>query len=102
MAVPAGHPRGRAVQLDPMKPTLKAPRTTSKRLKLTYDEPLSIFAFNFNLRCYNADNASKGAVMGMAELGAGQPCSGRAWQTLHCPRLVIQRILNPRSLSQTT
>jgi hypothetical protein len=33
-----------------MKPTLKAPGT--KRLKLKCDEPLSNFAFNFNLRRY--------------------------------------------------
>ena len=34
------------MQVDPIKPTLKAPRT--ERLKLKYDEPLSSFAFNFN------------------------------------------------------
>jgi len=36
------------VQLDPIKPILKAPGT--KRLKLQYDEPLSNFAVEFNLR----------------------------------------------------
>jgi hypothetical protein len=36
------------VQVDPIKPTLKAPGI--KLLKLKYDEPLSNFAFNFNLR----------------------------------------------------
>jgi HPt (histidine-containing phosphotransfer) domain-containing protein len=41
---------GRAVQVDPMKPQLKAPGT--KRLKLNYDAPLSSFAFNFSLRHY--------------------------------------------------
>ena len=41
---------GRAVQVDPIKPTLKAPGT--KRLKLKYDELLSSFAFKFNLRRY--------------------------------------------------
>ena len=41
---------GRAVQVGPMKPTLKAPGT--KRLKLKYDVPLSNFAFKFNLRRY--------------------------------------------------
>ena len=41
----------RAVQIDPIKPTLKAPGT--KRLKLNYDEPLSNFAFKFNLRRHN-------------------------------------------------
>jgi len=39
------------VQVDPVKPTLKAPGT--KRLKPKYDEPLSKFAFKFNLRRYN-------------------------------------------------
>jgi hypothetical protein len=38
------------VQVDPIKPTLKAPGTV--RLKLKYDEPLTKFAFNFNLRRY--------------------------------------------------
>ena len=42
--------RGRAVQVDPVRPTLKAPRT--KRLKLKYDELLSNVSFNFNLRRY--------------------------------------------------
>jgi len=38
------------VQVDPIKPTLKAHRT--ERLKLTHDEPLSNFAFRFNMRRY--------------------------------------------------
>ena len=38
---------GEAVQADPMKPKLKPPRT--EPLKITRDEPLSVFAFNFNL-----------------------------------------------------
>ena len=38
------------MQVDPIKSSLKAPGTM--RLKPKYDEPLSIFAFNFNLRCY--------------------------------------------------
>jgi len=38
---------GRAVQVDPIKPTLKAPGT--KRLKLKYDKLLSNFAFKFQL-----------------------------------------------------
>jgi len=42
---------GNAVQVDPMKPTLKAPGT--ERLKLKYDEPISNSAFKFNLRRYN-------------------------------------------------
>jgi hypothetical protein len=38
------------VQIDPLKPVLKAFGT--KRLKLQHDEPVSNFAFNFNLRRY--------------------------------------------------
>jgi dynein heavy chain len=38
------------VQVDPIKPALKAPGT--KRLELIYDGPLSNFAFNFSLRRY--------------------------------------------------
>ena len=43
---------GRVVQVDPLKPTLKAPGC--ERLKLRYDELLSSFAFNFNLRRYSS------------------------------------------------
>ena len=42
---------GRVVQVDPIKPTMKAPG--AKRLKLKYDEVLSNFAYNLNLRCYS-------------------------------------------------
>jgi len=42
------------VQVDPIKPTLKAPGT--KRLKLDSDELLLSFAFKFNLRRYNKEN----------------------------------------------
>jgi hypothetical protein len=47
---PGGHavPRGRAVQVDPIKPTLKVPGAI--RLKLKYDRLLSKFAFKCNLR----------------------------------------------------
>ena len=38
------------MQIDPIKPTLKAPGT--KLLKLKCDKPLSNFAFEFNLRRY--------------------------------------------------
>jgi len=43
---------GRAVQVDPIKPALKAPGT--KRLELIYDGPLSDFAFKFKLRRYTS------------------------------------------------
>ena len=45
-------PRGRAVQVDPTKPMLKVPGCARTRLKLGYDELVSTFAFNFNLRRY--------------------------------------------------
>ena len=38
------------MQVDPIKPTLKAPGTN--RLKLKYEKLLSNIAFNFNLRRY--------------------------------------------------
>ena len=44
----AGGAAGGALQVDPIKLTLKAPG--SERLKLKYDEPLSNVAFKFNLR----------------------------------------------------
>jgi len=45
---------GGAVQVDPIKPTLKAPGT--KRLKPYYDEPPSDFDFKFKLRRYTPDH----------------------------------------------
>jgi len=56
------------VQVDPIKPTLKAALT--KRLKLEYDGPLLKFAFNFNLRRYTMRhhwdlNSSKSMVKAM-------------------------------------
>jgi hypothetical protein len=44
---------GRAVQVEPIKPALKAPG--SERLKLNCDDVLSNFAFKFNLRRYNTE-----------------------------------------------
>jgi hypothetical protein len=41
---------GRAVQVDPIKPTLKVRGV--KRLKVEYHVPLSNFGFKFNLRRY--------------------------------------------------
>jgi hypothetical protein len=52
--------RGRVVQVDPMKPTLKAPG--SMHLNLRYEEPLSNFAFKFNLRRYTAVSVSNDLV----------------------------------------
>jgi len=48
--VGAHYHRGKALQVDPIKPTLKASGT--KRLNLTYHKLLSSLAFKFNLRRY--------------------------------------------------
>jgi len=58
--------QGRAVQVDPMKPVLKAPGT--KRLKLECDEPLSNLAFDFNLRRYIKVNRGLAPVPGQGEV----------------------------------
>ena len=54
-------PHGRAVQVDPIKPTLKASGT--KRLKLTHVKLLSSFAFKFNLRRYTTAPAPPGGTL---------------------------------------
>jgi len=41
---------GRTTTFEPIEPKLKAP--VPKRLKLQYDNLLSSFAFNYNLRRY--------------------------------------------------
>ena len=57
---------GRAVQVDPIKPTLKP--TGAKRLKLKCDVLLSASAFDFNLRRYttggNRDKSQVGSTPG--------------------------------------
>jgi len=45
-----------AVQVDPIKPTLKAPG--SERLKVEQEKLLSNFAFKFNLRLYTQASAA--------------------------------------------
>ena len=57
-------------QVEPMKSKLKAPGT--KRLKLKYDNLLSRFAFNFNLRHYTM--VDRGDVV---TAGPGIYCSPR-------------------------
>jgi len=57
--------RGRAVQVEPMKPMLKG--SGNKRLKLNYEQLLSNFAFNFNLRRYNAGTQIRAAAAGAVE-----------------------------------
>jgi hypothetical protein len=54
--------RGRPVQVDPIKLTLRAPGT--KRLKLEQHEPLSKPAFKINLRRYPAGTRRSAARSG--------------------------------------
>jgi len=59
---------GMAVQVEPMKPLLKAPGT--KRLKLEYDELLSSFAFKFNVRRYTLESTTTYSVATRSTAGA--------------------------------
>jgi hypothetical protein len=67
---------GRAVQIDSIKPMLKAPVT--KRLKLKYDELVSSFAFNFNLRQYTPEESMRRVeallMVGRCRLNRSNPC----------------------------
>jgi hypothetical protein len=72
------------VLVDPIKPTLKAPET--KRLKLKYDELLSPFAFNFNLRRYStASNAAHLLLELLGQHPAMRRVVGRCRLTLSNP-----------------
>jgi hypothetical protein len=67
------------VQVDPIELTLKAPGI--KRLNLKCDEPLSNYAFRFNLRRYNPDVLrllnDPGVIAALKVDGAGPPARGR-------------------------
>ena len=75
------------MQVDPIKPTLKAPG--NKLLQLKYDKPLSDFAFKFNLRRYrkesqiikgHSDTVRGLALMpGVGFLSASHDCTARMW-----------------------
>jgi hypothetical protein len=66
---------GTAVQVDPIKSTLKAPITNPLTLK--YDEPLSTFAFKFNLRRYNLALLFAFAFLRGGSGGSSSPVVGR-------------------------
>ena len=77
---------GGAVPLDPIKPVLIAPGT--KRLKLYYDEPLSNFDLDFNLRRYSMGTAAAASISMMRRnMNRHQPmgkarravCAWRTW-----------------------
>jgi hypothetical protein len=71
--------RGRAVQVDPIKPTLKAPGT--KRLNLTYSKLLSSLAFKFKLRRYAADRNGSTALHLAVALGKVGRCNFKPIET---------------------
>jgi hypothetical protein len=80
------------VQVDSIKPKLKPPGI--KRLKLTHDEPLPSFAFNFNLRHYIKESGigSQGVANSidmMTKAGTTGNCAGA--------RQVVKHVLNLRS-----
>jgi hypothetical protein len=60
---------GRAVQVDPIKPTLKAPGT--KRLKLKCDDLLLNFGFKFKLRRYTLATTYGAAAQRPSNLAGG-------------------------------
>ena len=67
------------MQVDPVKPTLKAPGT--KGLKLKYGKPLTNFGFKFNLRRHiqeDADAASYDGGFDELEVEDGLPVSNEA------------------------
>ena len=65
----SGRGRGKAVQVDPIKPKLQPFRT--KRLNLNYDKLFSNFGFKSNLRRYTragAGGSEAGSEQGEGEL----------------------------------
>jgi hypothetical protein len=66
--------QGWAVQIDPIKPALKAPGI--KRLELINDGPLSNIAFNFNLRRHSKDITvlMLSSRVGRCRLTLSKPC----------------------------
>jgi hypothetical protein len=79
---PWSAPPGEAVQLDPIKPLLKAPG--AKRLKLNFEEPLSNFAFKFNLRRYTPGPPGRSITRRRWRRGSRRPrwaaaCTARRW-----------------------
>jgi len=80
--------RGRAVQVESMKPVLKAPGTLL--LRLGCDEPLSNFAFNINLRRYTEQwrllKRSADKHVAAAAIAERKAMVGRCRLTLSNPR----------------
>jgi hypothetical protein len=83
--------RGGALQVDPVKPTLKAPG--SERLKVKSDVLLSNVAFNFNSHRYTAADHSRRRAAAVDALRHGGTCSPprRAGLGVPLPRTAAQR-----------
>jgi hypothetical protein len=65
--------RGRLVQVDPIKPTLKA--LGIKLLNLEYGKSISNFAFKFNVRRYTGVDVSPAKLLEHAAVGRTRTCS---------------------------
>jgi len=77
-------PQGRAVQVDPIKPTLIAPGT--KRLKVNCDTLLSTSAFKVYLRRYTKDTTRADSLEGLAlEVPPAAYCSPRHGMPFNTP-----------------
>ena len=74
------------MEVSPIKPILKPPGT--KRLKLKCYEPLSNFAFNFNLRRYSQVDKRQTAYRKREEGNAAFK-SGQYAEALKCYELVV-------------
>ena len=75
---------GRAVQVDPIKPTLKAP--VLKLLKLDCDDLRLNFAFKFNLRRYSSAPASSAPTRPSSPRSGTCSCAARRSTLSRQPR----------------
>ena len=86
---------GEAVQVDPIKPTLKP--TGTKRLKLKCDILLSNYALKVNLRRYTMAEKARLQMMGGdwdAALETAQRIQGSDSQNIEALRLIIFYLLS--------
>jgi hypothetical protein len=65
--------RGRVLQVDPIKPTLKAHGIILSKLRC--DGPVSNFDFNFNLRRYTGEPSSEPSASSGGTRWLPSPCS---------------------------
>ena len=72
------------MQVDPIKPTFKAPEI--KLFKVKHGGPLSIFAFDFNLRRFSKESLSSTTARAKFRRGVSAVKVGRCRLTLSNPR----------------